>query len=803
VHTLLRLLKVLLLALLTLVLVVVVAGVILVRRPFPKVDGAVQVPGLDGPVQIKRDELGNPHIYAQTDHDLFFAQGYVHAQDRLWQLEFNRRIAPGRLSEILGDAALENDRYLRTLGMGRAAQAEAGRLDAESSAVLDAYAAGINAYLAEGHPLPIEFTILGVKPEPWMPADSIGWGKVIAWDLGNNRNQELFRVDLIARMGEDKAKALTPTYPANAPLIVARDVDYSALSTRILPVDRAIGAWLAPSGLGLGSNNWVVDGTHSTTGKPLLANDPHLAITMPSTWYEVGLHCVELTERCHYQAAGVSFPGTPAVIIGHNPWIAWGATAPLYDVQDWYIEKVNPDNPHQVEYQGRWEDVQVLREEIRIKGQATPEILEVRVTRHGPIMSEVMGDTTQTLALRWAALDYSPLFPAVLAVDRARNWNEFRAALSQWTSAGQNFVYADREGNIGYQLSGQVPIRAKGNGLLPVPGWTGEYEWTGTIPFDDMPTGFNPPRGYFLSANNQPVGDDYPYLLGYDWDNGYRARRIEELITAKPVLSPEDLQAMHADTLSIPPREITPYLVRIQSTDSRVQALVDRLKGWDYRCTWDSVECTIFQDNMAFLLRAVYGDDLGDELIDPYMEEEWAIPLLVESLPDPNASWFDDITTADQVETRDEVLTLALTRAAADLEERLGPNPDKWQWGTVHAAKFEHVLGAVKPLDLIFNRTIPAGGTSETVNCAWFSLAEPFDIQDFAASYRQIVSLDDWSASRAMNTSGQSGLVFHPHYDDLIQSWRDVRYHPMLWTDAEVAEHARDTLVLEPFPANQ
>ncbi|HSJ55410.1 MAG TPA: penicillin acylase family protein, partial [Anaerolineae bacterium] len=488
VRVLLRMLKVVLVTIVALVLVVVVAGVILVRRPFPQVEGTVRLPGLDGKVEIYRDEWGIPHIYAETDHDLFFAQGYVHAQDRLWQLEFNRRIAPGRLSEVLGEAALADDRYLRTLGMGRAAQAEADELDAESRAALEAYAAGINAYVAEGRALPIEFTILGFEPEPWTPADSIGWGKVIAWDLATNRDQELFRVDLMARVGEEQMWALTPPYPANAPLSIAREVEYGSLSTRLLPQGGLRGKWLAPSGRGLGSNTWVVGGSRSTTGRPLLANDPHLGIQMPSIWYEIGLHCRELNERCRYEAVGSSFPGAPAVVIGHNPWIAWGMAAPLNDVQDWYVEKVNPDNPHQVEYQGRWEDVHVIREEIRVKGWEEPDVVEVRVTRHGPIMSDVMDDAGQVLALRWRALEPSTLMPAVLSVGRARDWDEFRAALSQWTIAGMNFVYADVEGNIGFQVTGEIPIRAAGDGLLPAPGWTGDHEWIGSVPFDEMPS---------------------------------------------------------------------------------------------------------------------------------------------------------------------------------------------------------------------------------------------------------------------------------------------------------------------------
>jgi len=796
-RTLRKILATILILVLVLVVIVAAAGVVLVRRTFPQEKGSIHVAGLENQVEIYRDEWGIPTVYAHTAHDLFFAQGYVHAQDRLWQMEFSRRIAPGRLSEVLGDAALEDDRFLRTLGMGRAAQAEAERLDPDSRAVLEAYSAGVNAYLAEGHPLPLEFTLLGFKPEPWTPADSIGWGKVMAWSLGGNWDAELGRTDLIAKLGEEAMRQLTPPYAADAPVIVSQEVDYRALSAGASGSVRRLSGWLGLAGPGVGSNNWVISGERSTTGKPLLANDPHLGIQMPSIWYEINLHCVELSQECNYQAVGTSFPGTPGVIIGHNPWIAWGVTNLGPDVQDLYVEKVNPDNPYQVEYQGQWEDVEIIREEIKVKGLDTPEVVEVRLTRHGPIMNDVVEGLSQVLALRWTALDDMPLLPAVLALDQARNWEEFRAALSGWNIAAQNFVYADVQGNIGYQSTGRVPIRAQGDGTLPVPGWTGEYEWTGYIPFEEMPTASNPPQGYLLTANNKVVGDDYPHLLTADWDNGYRARRLTELLTAKQILSPEDFEAMQGDTLSIPARQIMPYLAGLTADDKRVQAAIDRLKGWGYVCDHEDTACAIYQATLVWLLRGTFEDEMGEELVGSYVNSEWAVPALIALLADPNSRWFDDVTTAGQTETRDEILVRAVSQATADLTGQLGSNMDGWQWGKLHLAVFSHTMGSVKPLNLVFNRSIEAGGSSETPNSTWFDLAAPFEVTG-VPSYRQIINLADWAGSRSMHTTGQSGLPFHRHYADMMTSWRDIGYHPMLWTAAEVQAHAQAKLVLEP-----
>jgi penicillin amidase len=509
--TILRILKGLIILLVVLVLVAGVAGFVLVQRTLPQVDGAVQIDGLRDKVEIIRDKSGVPHIYAQNQDDLYFAQGYVHAQDRLWQLEFNRRVAAGRLSEILGSATVETDTYLRTLGMYRTAQAEVAALDPETKVILEAYAKGINAFVASHQDsLPLEFVILGFKPEPWTPADTLGWGKVLAQNLGGNMDMEIWRARAIARLGADRVADLEPGYPAEGPFIVPELGGTSSLT----PDDAYVG-WAEAGSLdagallaladrqsavnalliaadwqnigrdvisteGIGSNNWVLAGSRTQSGKPLLANDPHLGIQMPSIWYEIHLSGGGI------DVIGASFPGAPAVIIGHNQRIAWGVTNVGPDVQDLFIERMNPQNPKQYQFQGQWVDAKVINEEIKVKGAASRQ-LEILVTRHGPVVTPILKGVTETLALRWTALDPGTIFRSVRMLNQAKDWNEFRTALSYWDVPSQNFIYADVDGNIGYQTPGRIPIRAKGNGSVPAPGYSGEYEWTGFVPFDELP----------------------------------------------------------------------------------------------------------------------------------------------------------------------------------------------------------------------------------------------------------------------------------------------------------------------------
>ncbi len=619
----------LLLALLVAVLVVGLAGFgygyATVRRAWPKIDGRVQAPGLQAPVTVIRDNWGIPHIYASNSHDLFFAQGYVHAQDRFWQMEFWRRIGSGRLAEILGEEALDRDRFIRTVGWHRTAAQELAQLDPEVRAVLEAYAEGVNAYISSHRGrLGLEFTLLGLtgvkfEPEPWTPLNSLTWAKVMAWDLGGNRTDEILRAHIAARLGMDAVDVLVPPYPEDHPVIVPHPLTGATLEA--VP-DAFFEAHFLGEGEEVGSNNWVVAGSRTETGMPLLANDPHLGIQMPSIWYEVGLHCEPVGPDCPFNVVGVSFASTPGVIIGHNDHIAWGVTNLGPDVQDLFIERVNPQNPNQYEYQGEWVDMEIVREEIRVAGREEPEVLFVRITRHGPIINDVVGGTEedwsfgwQPLAFSWTALQPGTLMKSVLLLDQATNWEEFREALSYWDVPSQNFVYADVEGNIGYQAPGRIPIRAAGDGSMPVPGWTGEYEWVGYIPFDELPRAFNPPEGYIVTANNAVVGPDYPYFISKDWAPGYRARRIVELIEADPSLSREDLQVIQGDSSPVWAQEVLPYLRSLSTDDPRLAQALDLLRAWDGRAVRDSAGAALFEAFRVHLIDETFGDELGDQLL--------------------------------------------------------------------------------------------------------------------------------------------------------------------------------------------
>jgi len=813
---LLRVLLIVLVVLLVVGLLGLGVGYTTIRRPWPRIRGNVRVDGLEGEVTIIRDSWGVPHIYASNTHDLFFAQGYVHAQDRFWQMEFSRRTGSGRLAEILGPSALSNDRFIRTVGWHRTAAEEFDLLDDEVRAVLEAYAEGVNAYISSRRGrLGLEFTVLGLNgvrfdPEPWTPYDTLTWAKVMAWNLGGNRNAELLRAAIAARLGSDAVAVLVPPYPADNPIIVPQPLLTPTLST--VPPE-AFASYVFGSSEGIGSNNWVVAGSRTETGMPLLANDPHLGIQMPAIWYEVGLHCEPRNAACPYNVVGVSFPGSPGVIIGHNERIAWGVTNLGPDVQDLFIERVNPENPNQVEFQGQWEDMQIIREEIAVAGQEEPVVVNVRVTRHGPIINDIAGGVEQAwsfgwqpLAFSWTALEHGTITRSILLLNRASNWNEFRRALAYWDAPGQNFVYADVEGNIGYQATGRIPIRAAGDGTMPVPGWSGEYEWIGTIPFNELPYAFNPPQGYIVTANNAVVGPDYPYFLSADWDSGYRARRIVDMIEADPSLSIADMQAMQGDSMALWAQDVLPYILPLPATcpmcsqneQERLLEAMELLRAWDGRSTRDSVGAAIFNALSIHLIDLTFGDELGADLL-TRARTTLTLPL-VNILPEQSSPWFDNIRTP-AVETRDEIIMQALLDTIDELTERLGPDMSRWQWGELHTATFQgQGLGqsGIRPIEAIFNRgPVPVDGAGGAVNNTAFRLDDPYAVGT-VPSYRQIVDLGDWSRSLSMHTTGQSGHAFHRHYDDMIDPWRNIEYHPMLWQRADVEADAEGVLLLRP-----
>lgn len=761
---------------------VIGTGVFVVPRAFPQIRGTLAVPGLHAPVEVIRDQWGVPHIFAQNVHDLFFAQGYVHAQDRLWQMEFNRRAASGRLSEILGERTLSADRFVRTIGLRRAAEREYARLEPEAREVLEGYTAGVNAFLVQhANRLPIEFALLRVHPEPWSSVDTLAFAKLMSWILSFNWRSELLRAHLVSRFGVEGMRFLIPTYPNDAPVIVPPEADSRLRPTRaLLPLLDADAA--RPGG---GSNNWVVSGRRTATGAPILANDPHLEAQMPSVWYEMHL------EGGPYQVMGSTLPGAPGVIIGHNAEIAWGMTAAIAAVQDLYIERFDPTDPTRYRYQGHWESATVIREEIKIKGKRQPVVEPVRITRHGPILNNVVEGLGTFLALRWTALDPGTVVHAVLRLNRAHTWQEFRDALRLWTGPVLNFVYADRKGNIGYQLPGRIPIRSKGNGLLPVPGWTGEYEWVGEIPFAGLPSSLNPPRGYIATANNRIVSDRYAFFISAEWDPGYRAQRIETLLATMPHATLEDMKTIQLDVASLLALTFVRTLQSIHLTEEPAASLLAELQSWDGVLRADSRPAAIYEAFRVSLVPLVFKDVLGPDVYKRYLEYFPAWPtVILRLLQTPTSPWWGSAG-------RDTLVAQALQQADDLLVERLGADRSRWSWGRLHTMQFVHPIGRIPAFAWIFNTTAPpTGGDPFTINVGGFDVSTFGQV--FVASFRQILDLADWDRSLAIHTTGQSGQPFNPHYRDFVALWATGQYHPMLFSRAQIQHAAAATLTLVP-----
>jgi penicillin amidase len=842
---------------LAVMLVVAVALVVVVRRPFPKTRGTLRAAGLSAPVEIVRDPAGVPHLTAASMHDLYFAQGFVHAQDRFWQMEFWRRIGSGRLSELFGEATLGTDLYLRTMGFRRFAEEEYAAASVETRAVLDAYAEGVNAYIDDRSPgrLGLEFAFLrlqGVRfdVEPWTPVNSLTWLKIMAQDLGNNMNRELYALDLLHTMGSDLSADYFGVYRPGMPYIVADDelppslldarpgtaagpspdpADLAGVPTRLVGgFDLSAGLALG-TGAGIGSNSWVIAGSRTASGRPILANDPHLGIQMPSIWYEIDLACTATEAQpgknagSPFHVRGFSFPGTPCVIVGHNDRISWGVTNLGPDVQDLYIERINPANPDQYEVNGRWVDMTVRREQIRVEGKDEPFELLVRQTRHGPIVTDEGGYAgyrgyainprgaypanieLKALALRWTALQPNTTLEAVIGIDRARNFAEFRQALRSWDIPSQNFVYADVDGNIGYQAPGLIPVRARGDGSLPVPGWTDDFAWKGFIPFEELPWSYNPPKGYVVTANNAVASPNYRHFIAGEFDFGYRARRIAAMIEgAEGKLTVADVQAMQNDTLDEFALEVVPYLAALDIGDPAVAAARDLLAGWDGRMDPDSAGAALYSYFWVALVEEALDDQIPRELWDPgtgLENNSRQMNTIAQLLPRPENGLWDRRTTPDVRESRDDILAAALARAVKRGTGAQGERLERWRWGREHTAVFRNQsLGesGIALVERIFNRgPVAVGGGFQQVNCTDYKVNEPFGVYA-VSSLRQVIDLAYLGGSRTIHTTGQSGHAFHRHYADFIDDWAGGRYHPTLWDVAALRAAGGRRLVLEP-----
>ncbi len=829
-------------------------------RALPQTAGTLRIPGLDGIATIRRDAHGIAQIGASTPHDLFLAQGYAHAQERMWQMEVWRHISSGRLSELFGPGSIDDDRFIRTLGWRVAAERDIALLAPETRAVLEAYAAGVNAWLGDNRDqLGLAFVVTGADPEPWTALDTLAWGKVQAWNLSGNMGSEIFRYLADARLGDptrtdellpvrefgpvivsgqdgqaapDDAAAPTPhSTDAAAPSLTAEQVDAWAEVGRLGSQALAV-AGLDTAGGGLasrhaiGSNDWVVAPAMSTTGGALLANDPHLGISMPSVWYINGLHCAPVSETCPYDVTGVTFPGVPGVVLGHNARIAWGVTNAEPDVQDLVIETLDPADPARyVGPGGTPRDFIARTERIEVRG-GDPVDITIRETVHGPILNDVDDrlDGAPLMALRWTSIspDSGPdrTVEAFLRLMVATDFASFREALTGFLAPAQNFVFADVDGHIGYQMPGVIPTRSDPDdrGLRPVSGSDGSGEWTGRIPFEELPNALDPEDGWIVSANNAITDESYPHFIGTEFDPGYRAERIIDLINdyGQDGLNVPEMSAIQNDTAPLRARDIVLGLGDAQPATSDGALIGARIADWDGACLVDSRGCAAYMAWEYRVLRAMFDDELGP-LARDYVGSTASWVALEQALADPTWSWWDDITTAGDIETWEEIATGAMDTAGAELRAAFG-DPDGWTWGRLHTATFqEPTIGTsgVGPLEWYFNAgPVAVDGADGAIDASYYRLGrgypdpddptvEPAGMDELFTvtnlpSYRLVMDMSDLDGARIVITTGQSGMPFDRHYTDQIEPWRTGGTLPLPFTSAAIDAATVATLTLEP-----
>lgn len=763
----------------------------LLRRPLPQTRGQLVVAGLQRSVEIARDRWGVPHIRAETQVDAFFGQGFCHGQDRLWQMDVSRRVARGQLAEVFGPDALLLDQFSRRYGLARAAQREWDGLGTDERDVLLAYTAGVNAAIARSNSrvgLPIEYRLLRFKPREWEPLDSLAFGRFFAATQSPNWESELVRSRLIARLGYAATALLEGALWDPESGAVPHLADWGASQ------GGSTGASGIPGGI-VASNAWAVAPRRSTTGNALLANDPHVHPSLPAAFYEA-----HLIGGGELNVVGATIPGTPGVIIGHNRYIAWGVTASMADVQDLYVERVDPTHPHRTEYSGRWEPGTVLRESIRVRGQSKPHVEEVFVTaRHGPTITPtpLLPDEHRTMALRSVVLEAPEQLRPLLLLNRATDWESFREAARVWRTPSLTLIYADAQGNVGRQTVGSVPVRARGEGLVPSPGWTGRHEWTGQVAFDDLPHAYNPATGYVATANQEP--DDAPFL-GREFPSQARYRRITQVLESRARHSAVDFGALQSDVLNVQGKAVADLLARHLATRDPLEVrALHELRRWDGRTVAASVGATIYDAFRRHLARTIAGgdpEDVADVLQGRGLHPVFApLTSFYHRQSDLTLAW---LTRWVEEGADGQAVPEAFSRAVQELRQKLGGDVSRWQWRRVHVLTLRHVLSARRPLGKVFDLgPFPIPGDGDTVRASGSRPGER-DASGLTAGYRLIVDCGDWDASVACLLGGQSGHRASPHYGDQVSLWLRVSYHPLPFTRPAVDRFTQHTLTLTP-----
>jgi penicillin G amidase len=843
------------------IVVATAVGVSLVRRSFPQTSGQLAVSGLTAKVSVLRDNRGVPQIYADNAQDLFRAQGYVAAQDQFFEMDLRRHITAGRLSELVGQDGLESDRVIRTLGWRREAEAELPTLAASTRQYLQAYSDGVNAYITSaGSPdkMGLEYSVLGVKfpdyrVEPWSPADSLAWLKAMAWDLRGDYDNELTRARLAGTITPTRIAQLFPPYPINShpPILSAQDwkpVSASSTQTAASPIiavppvsavpsmpavvsnrpARTVYAAVAAAldrlpvmigrGDGTGSNAWVVGPQRSSTGKPLLANDPHLGVGIPGVWYQTGLHCRSVSRSCPFEVTGFSFAGLPGIVIGHNQSIGWGLTNLGADVSDFYLEQVSGDS-----YRRGKRSLPLKEHTETIKVAGGPDVtISVRETVHGPLLSDVVPSVAQAgrsapvegqaaatsyaVSLAWTGLLPGHTADAIFEIDAAQDFTQFRDAAKDFAVPAQNLLYADTEGHIGYQATGQVPIRASSTrgappGYWPAPGWDPTYDWKGFVPFEQLPTNYDPPEGYIVAANQAVTASQTPFLTT-EWDYGYRSERIRDLIIATPKVTPARMSQIQGDTRNEFAPELVKSLLAVKLDDDPfTKEAQNLLRHWDYTQpsgrSPSAAAAAFYNAVWSNILELTFNNELADMEADGGSQWMEAVSRLLTTPHDP---WWDNKLTPGVIESRDGILRQAMVEARKDLTKKLGKDPVTWQWGRLHQLTLEHKGGdsLPSPLRAVFNRgpwQMPGG--SSVVDANGWNASNGYQV-DWAPSMRMVVNLGDLDESRWVNQTGNSGHPYDAHYVDQTDAWVKNETYPWPFTQKAVRDGGGDELTLTP-----
>jgi penicillin G amidase len=785
------------------VLFILVAGLLIFinifsKKGLPDYNQTISIPGLEQKVTVYRDKYAVPHIYAENEHDLYLATGYCMAQDRMWQMDLIRRVTMGRLSEIFGEKMLKADMLFRTLGITQKSKMVLGQISEELTGHLDAYAQGVNYYIQEHKgDFPLEYNILGYTPDKWEPLHTLNLIGYMAWDLAGGWDSEIVISNLEKKLGSALIQEITPKFDKHSPVFpeyVKAELVDKLYKDFVLSKDTI-------SHLGVqvlkASNNWAVSGAKTTTQQPILANDMHLGLNSPGIWLQMHQNI-----KGKLNVTGVALPGAPFVVCGHNDNIAWGMTNVMVDNLDFFVEKINPENPGEYLYKGEWKKIRTKKEIIKIKGKDSKEI-DIRYTDHGPIVSELKKDITDlVISAKWQGFEYSNELLGVYLLNKAQNFDDFKTAAKEFIAVSQNIVYADTKGNIGLVCAAGIPIRPSNDGTKVQPGWTGEHEWKGVVPFEERPIAYNPDCG-FVSSANYNTAQNFPYYINkWGFCGPYRLDRINEILKSKDKFSIEDIKTMQLDMKSKLPELLIKEIVADTNKSADLTKLeknaLSILKAWDFSMEPQSSAAAIFENFKLCFIENTFKDQMGDDLYQGYIKNKHAVGFAVEQIWNTDSLWYDNINT-DKKEKFTDIVQKSFSDSITKLEKELGSNADSWEWGKMHTFTLNHPLGSVKILDMVFNLNkgkYELGGSLHTIPQYAYDFRKPFKV-NHGPSQRHVYDLSQWDKSFSVIPTGNSGIPSSKHYCDQTQLYVNGKFHVDYVSKSKIKEAAEYTMVLE------